>query len=53
MRHHTLRWVWLVLGFLLVASTVHGQEREPVRIGIIYTNTGPPSYLELKGKWAK
>ncbi len=47
MRHHTLRWAWLVLGFLLVASAVHGQEREPVRIGIIYTNTGPLAQLGI------
>jgi len=47
MRHHALRWAWLVLGLLLVAPAVHGQEREPVRIGIIYTNSGPLAQLGI------
>jgi len=36
-----------MLGLLLVASAVHGQEREPVRIGIIYTNSGPLAQLGI------
>jgi branched-chain amino acid transport system substrate-binding protein len=47
MRHHALRWAWLVLGLVLVAPAVHGQEREPVRIGIIYTNSGPLAQLGI------
>jgi len=47
MRHHALRGAWLMLGLLLVASAVHGQEREPVRIGIIYTNSGPLAQLGI------
>jgi len=47
MRHHALRWAWLVLGLVLVTPAVHGQEREPVRIGIIYTNSGPLAQLGI------
>lgn len=45
MRRRALRWAPLGLGLLLAASAGAGQEREPVRIGIISTNTGPLAQL--------
>ena len=47
MRSRALRWASLVLGLSLVAYAVESQEREPVRIGIIYTNTGPLAQLGI------
>src|SRR2546423_4290812 len=47
MRSRALRWASLVLGLSLVAYAVESQEREPIRIGIIYTNTGPLAQLGI------
>src|SRR5438128_12507046 len=47
MRHHSLRWAVILLGLLVVAPAPQSQEREPVRIGIIYTNTGPLAQLGI------
>ena len=37
----------LVLGLSLAVPAARGQEREPVRLGIIYTNTGPLAQLGI------
>src|SRR5262245_43055769 len=47
MRHGALRWTWLVLALSLAVPAVRGQEREPVKIGLIYTNTGPLAQLGI------
>ena len=47
MRSRVLGWASLVLGLSLVVPGARGQEREPVRIGIIYTNTGPLAQLGI------
>ena len=36
-----------LLGLALVAASAESQEREPVKIGIIYTNTGPLAQLGI------
>jgi branched-chain amino acid transport system substrate-binding protein len=47
MRHHSPRWTVILLGLLVVAPATQSQEKEPVRIGIIYTNTGPLAQLGI------
>src|SRR2546430_17269638 len=47
MRHRSLRWTALALALSFVGFGVESQEREPVRIGIIYTNTGPLAQLGI------
>ena len=47
MRHRTLRWASSLLGLLLGATAAYAQEREPVRIGLIYTNAGPLAQLGI------
>ncbi len=47
MRHRSLRWTALALALSLVGFGIEGQEREPVRIGIVYTNTGPLAQLGI------
>jgi branched-chain amino acid transport system substrate-binding protein len=47
MRHRLLRGTALALALSLVGFGVQSQEREPVRIGIIYTNTGPLAQLGI------
>src|SRR5215467_12081684 len=47
MRHRTLRSAMLALALSLVSFGVGGQEREPVKIGLIFTNTGPLAQLGI------
>src|SRR5256885_13452835 len=47
MRHRSLRWTALAVALSLVGFGVESQEREPVRIGIVYTNTGPLARLGI------
>src|ERR671922_2605935 len=47
MRHHPLRCAVILFGLLLLASATQSQEKEPVRIGIIYTNTGPLAQIGI------
>jgi len=45
--HRSLRWTALAVALSLVGFGVESQEREPVRIGIVYTNTGPLAQLGI------
>jgi len=45
--HRSLRWTALAVALSLVGFGVESQEREPVRIGIVYTNTGPLARLGI------
>src|SRR5258705_13335463 len=47
MRHRELRLATLALGLLVVGSGAGSQERDPVKIGLIYTNTGPLAQLGI------
>src|SRR3989449_6928806 len=40
-------WTSFLVGLLLGASVAQGQEREAVKIGLIYTNTGPLAQLGI------
>ena len=42
-----LRWASILLLLALVVPASDSQEREPVRIGLIYTNTGPLAQLGI------
>jgi branched-chain amino acid transport system substrate-binding protein len=46
-RRRAVRLVALALGLSLVGGGVVGQERDPVKIGLIYTNTGPLAQLGI------
>ncbi len=45
MRHRVFRRASILVVLLLVTAAPQAQEREPVRIGVIYTNTGPLGQL--------
>src|SRR5262245_1752819 len=47
MGHRTLRLAALALVVSLVGSGVGSQERDPVKIGLIFTNTGPLAQLGI------
>jgi branched-chain amino acid transport system substrate-binding protein len=47
MRHRALRVVALALVLVLVRSGAGSQERDPVKIGLIFTNTGPLAQLGI------
>jgi len=47
MRSRWLPWIVALLLPLLVVPFGQGQDKEPVRIGIIYTNTGPLAQLGI------
>src|SRR5262245_55376809 len=46
-RHRAVRLVALALGLALVGGGVASQERDSLKIGIIYTNTGPLAQLGI------
>src|SRR5713226_5490306 len=43
----TYRALLVLLALLLATAAAHAQEREPVRIGLIYTNSGTLAQLGL------
>src|SRR5262245_15531642 len=46
-RRRAVRLAALALALSLVGGGVLGQEREPLKIGLIYTNTGPLAQLGI------